>query len=62
MTEEITMIISGVIIAVISGMFMASMKRSWAKKATENNKGTIIIKIFIKEIKKWCSRCVNNSI
>jgi uncharacterized protein YlxW (UPF0749 family) len=38
MTEEITMIISGVIIAVISGMFMASMKRSWAKKATENKK------------------------
>ena len=36
MTQEITIIISGVIIAIISGTFMAVMKRSWAKKADCN--------------------------
>jgi len=38
MTQEITIIVSGIIIAIISGMFMAVMKRSWAKKADEDRK------------------------
>ena len=38
MTQEITIIISGIIIAIISGTFMAVMKRSWAKKADEDRK------------------------
>ena len=38
MTQEITIIVSGIIIAIISGMFMAVMKRSWAKKAEEDRK------------------------
>tara|TARA_B110001454_G_scaffold156492_1_gene145731 strand:+ start:143 stop:433 length:291 start_codon:yes stop_codon:yes gene_type:complete len=38
MTQEITMIISGVIIAVISGMMLALVKRGWANKATEDKK------------------------
>jgi len=32
------MIISGIIIAIISGTFMAVMKRSWVKKANEDKK------------------------
>ena len=40
MTQEITVIVSGIIIAIISGMFMAVMKRSWAKKADEDRKIT----------------------
>jgi len=38
MTQELVMIVSGIIIAVISGMFMAVMKRSWVKKADEDRK------------------------
>jgi|TARA_B110000438_G_scaffold244984_1_gene245719 hypothetical protein len=38
MTQEIPMIISGVIIAVISGMMLSLVKRGWAKKATEDRK------------------------
>ncbi len=38
MTQEIIMIISGIIIAIISGTFMAVMKRSWVKKANEDKK------------------------
>ena len=38
MTQEITIIVSGIIIAIISGTFMAVMKRNWAKKADEDRK------------------------
>jgi hypothetical protein len=38
MTQEITMIISGVTIAVISGMMLALIHRGWAKKATEDKR------------------------
>tara|TARA_R110000787_G_scaffold263472_1_gene369272 strand:- start:1325 stop:1597 length:273 start_codon:yes stop_codon:yes gene_type:complete len=32
------MIVSGIIIAIISGTFMAVMKRNWVKKANEDKK------------------------
>jgi len=38
MTQEITIIVSGIIIAVISGMMLALIKRGWAKKANEDRK------------------------